>query len=183
LPDYTNWEGGIRAPAWVNGGFLPAQQRGTKLAGASSYIHLCDWFCTFSKLAGGDCTDAAGDAAGLPSPDSLDMWPMISGANATSPRAEWMLSPINPGDVGNRGINDAGYIMGAYKLLLNDVPQASWCGPSYPNNSVVWDTWSTVERCTVNATAPTGARRRGSEVPKKGCLFNIIEDPTEHVGP
>ena len=107
---YTNWEGGIRAPAFVNGGFLPDSQRGTIRAGASSYIHLCDWFCTFAKLAGdpNGCSDPVGDAHGLPSVDSLDMWPLISGTNTTSPRSEWMLSPINPGPVGNRGINDAG---------------------------------------------------------------------------
>ena len=65
---YTNWEGGIRAPGFVNGGFLPLAARGTKRSGATSYIHLADWWCTFAKLAGGDCSDEAGDASGLPAP-------------------------------------------------------------------------------------------------------------------
>ena len=39
---YTNWDGGVRANAFVNGGFLPGHVRGTKLSGPSSYVHLCD---------------------------------------------------------------------------------------------------------------------------------------------
>ena len=51
------------------------------------------------------------------------------------------------------------------KLILNDVGQASWMGPQYPNSSH-WDTYETVTHCTT-AT-------------KVGCLFNIFDDPTEH---
>jgi len=62
---------------------------------------------------------------------------------------------------------DAAYILGPHKLILNAVPQASWQGPMYPNSSV-WETWSTVANCTDETTG------------KLGCLFNIIEDPSEH---
>merc|ERR1711862_1057394 len=43
---------------------------------------------------------------------------------------------------------------------------ASWCGPEYPNATVQWNTWETVEQCTSGN--------------KKGCLFNIWDDPGEH---
>ena len=45
------------------------------------------------------------------------------------------------------------------------IPQASWCGPSYPNNTKAWDTWGTVLECST----PT----------QRGCLFDIFADPTE----
>lgn len=41
---YTNWEGGVRANAFVNGGFLPAAVRGTKLDGEHSYVSIADWY-------------------------------------------------------------------------------------------------------------------------------------------
>ena len=37
---YNNWEGGIRAAAFLAGGFLPADRRGSRL---ESPIHICDW--------------------------------------------------------------------------------------------------------------------------------------------
>ena len=36
----TNFEGGVRVPAFVGGGFLPPAVRGTTLSG---YIHAADW--------------------------------------------------------------------------------------------------------------------------------------------
>ena len=161
---YTNWEGGVRAPGLVNGGFLPAAARGTSVRGL---MHLCDWLATFCALAGCDTSDDGAAAAGLPPMDSRDMWPLISAANSTSPRTEVWLTPLS-GDRGN-GTNgrsaDAALIVGEHKLIVGNISQASYCGPSYPNNSVAWDTWATVEECTTAA--------------KVGCLFNVFDDPSE----
>ena len=84
-------------------------------------LQVCDWYSTFSKLvqnlfplslfellwlqqvhilslflflslstqAGVDPTD---NAEGVPGIDSLDMWPLLSGTNTTSPRNEIPLS-------------------------------------------------------------------------------------------
>ena len=41
---------------------------------------------TFCGLAGVAVHDAAAEEAKLPPVDSLDLWPMLSGANLTSPR-------------------------------------------------------------------------------------------------
>merc|ERR1711924_472384 len=57
-------------------------------------------------------------------------------------------------------------IQGHYKLLVNNVSQASWCGVEYPNSTVRWNTWKTIEQCTSGN--------------KKACLFNIYDDPEEH---
>jgi hypothetical protein len=43
-------------------------------------------YATFAGLAGVSTFDHAAAAAKLPPVDSLDMWPLLSGANATSPR-------------------------------------------------------------------------------------------------
>lgn len=48
-------------------------------------------YATFSALAGVDPTDEKAAAAGLPPIDSLNLWPLISGANTTSPRTEVVL--------------------------------------------------------------------------------------------
>eukprot|EP00039_Didymoeca_costata_P011473 m.161127 g.161127 ORF g.161127 m.161127 type:complete len:214 (+) comp15184_c0_seq10:1188-1829(+) len=160
---YTNWEGGIRAPCLVNGGIIPDHVRGTRLDGVDSYVHLADWYATFCSLAGVDPEDTKAQTYGLPPIDSLNMWPMISGVNMTSPRTEWMLTPLTDPMIPGRAGGDAAYIYGRYKLLLNNVAQASWQGPQYPNASV-WDTWTTFENCTTTE--------------KIGCLFDIIDDPT-----
>jgi arylsulfatase I/J len=159
---YTNWEGGIRAPALVNGGFLPTTAQGRKVEG---YVHIADWYATLCGLAGAKSDDQLAAMSGLPPPDSLDVWPLITGLNATSPRQEWLQTPLK-GDHQAGGPGDPCYFHGPYKLLVNSVYQASWCGPKYPNNSVQWHTYQTVEHCTTRN--------------KKACLFNVMEDPTEH---
>ena len=53
----------------------------------------CRW-ATLSALTGQSVVDPKAVAAGLPPPDSLDMWPMLSGANATSPRATLVLRAL-----------------------------------------------------------------------------------------
>ena len=56
---------------------------------AASRGFLQDWYRTFAKLAGmaeADILDQRAAAAGLPPLDSLDVWALLSGANATSPR-------------------------------------------------------------------------------------------------
>jgi hypothetical protein len=58
--------------------------------------HFCSYM-TFCKLAGlseaACASDPLAEAGGLPPIDSLDLWPMLSGANMTSPRTEVPISP------------------------------------------------------------------------------------------
>lgn len=102
----SDWEGGVRVNAWVSGGFLPPQAVGTKVEGL---MHLADWYATFCHLAGIDTpTDPVAEAAGLPPIDSLNMWPVITGANKTSPRHSLHVSPYT-------------LIQGEYKVELKRV--------------------------------------------------------------
>ena len=93
---------------FVSGGYLPEKMRGQKTDG---YIHIADWYATFCNLAGVDPTDERAAEAKLPPIDSLNMWPMISGQNMTSPRVD---IPATYSTL----------ISGDYKILQGDVAQA-----------------------------------------------------------
>ena len=48
-------------------------------------MHITDWWATLALLTGQGADDPmAAAVGGLPPPDSLDMRPMLSGANASS---------------------------------------------------------------------------------------------------
>merc|ERR1719238_2586608 len=51
----------------------------------SAPVHVADWYATFSGLAGVDATD---DHDGVPSHDSIDQWPLISGSTGKAQRSE-----------------------------------------------------------------------------------------------
>ena len=116
---WTDWQGGVRVNAFVSGGYLPEQMRGKKTEG---YIHIADWYATFCALAGVDPTDERAAKANLPPIDSLNMWPLISGQNSTSPRTDIPISNTT-------------LISGDYKILVGNVDQAGWTGPVYPNTT------------------------------------------------
>jgi arylsulfatase B len=160
----SNWQGGIRVNAFASGGFLPAAVRGTALAQGTNLAHGADWYATFCDLAGVDPFDTRAAAAGLPPVDGVSLWPMLSGANTTSPRTEIPIgsdaSECNY-PLGN-GTTVQGLIRAdGYKLLIGEIGQNIWTGPLYPNKSTSW----------VDTPYKCG---------NPGCLFNIIDDPTEH---
>ena len=144
----TDWQGGIRVNGFVSGGYLPEKMRGQKTDG---YIHIADWYATFCHLAGVDPTDKKAAKANLPPIDSLNMWPMISGENSTSPRVDIPVSNLT-------------LISGDYKILQGNVAQAGWTGPQYPN-----------------LTNPNGGIAVVEHCGDSGCLYNIKDDPEEHV--
>ena len=63
----------------VSGGYLEPGLRGTVSHG---FMHVADWYATLSTLVGVDPSDVY-DGHDV---DSLDMWPLITGQNATNPR-------------------------------------------------------------------------------------------------
>ena len=142
----SDWQGGIRVNAFVSGGFLPEEMRGQKTDG---YVHLADWYGTFCALAGVDPTDERAARANLPPVDSINMWPLISGESATSPRID---VPVSYDTL----------ISGDYKILVGNVGQAGWTGPQYPNTSHLLDGIYVSEDCG-----------------ETGCLYNIKMDPEE----
>ena len=126
----SDWQGGVRVNAFVSGGFLPGKMRGQKTEG---YVHMADWYATFCALAGVDPTDGKAAKAKLPPIDSLNMWPLISGQNSTSPRVDVPISY-------------ATLISGDYKILQGNIGEAGWTGPQYPNTTSTAGL-KTVEHC------------------------------------
>ena len=149
----TWWEGGMRVAAMISGGFLSPSTRGTRLG---AMTHTADWLVTLCLLAGGSSSfcgrDTRGDAAGMPPIDSLDLWPLLSGQNSTSPRTGFAAS-------------EGTIVSGPYKLLIGSVGGASWTGPLFPNAS-------SPSQDLTKYTALCG---------KKGCLYDVENDPTEQI--
>ena len=77
----THWDGGFRVTAFVSGGMLPVAMRGRS---TDALIAIADWYATLCGLAGGtSCTtDESATAEGLPDVDSIDQWPVLSGATS-----------------------------------------------------------------------------------------------------
>jgi arylsulfatase I/J len=153
----SNWQGGVRVNAFVTGGYVPPARRGTSEAGL---IELSDWYTTFCALAGIDAADPVAERAGLFPPDGLNMWPLLSGANATPPREYVFLGASDTDPQSGNTIVQGVIRSDGYKLLLGKVHNNWWTGPVYPNST----------------TYPTGDYNCGAG----GCLFNIFTDPTEH---
>jgi len=126
-------------------------------------------FATFCFLAGVSPDDAKAAAATPPLPpvDSLNQWPLLSGANATSPRREWSLSPFGTDLSRDAHGGDAAYMLWPYKLLVGHVQQSGWCGEVHPNLTKTWDSFKSIEQCNDSSTG------------KIGCLFNVLDDPSE----
>ena len=145
---HSDWQGGVRVNTFASGGYLPDDMRGKKTEG---YIHIADWYATFCALAGVDPTDTQAAKASLPPIDSLNMWPLISGQNSTSPRVDIPISMTT-------------LISGNYKILMGNNGKAGWTGPVYPNNT--------------NPDGGIDAREHCGK--RHGCLYDIINDPGEH---
>lgn len=138
-----------------------------------------DWYATFASLAGVDPTDHRAAAAGLPPIDSLDMWPMLSGANMTSPRTHVPIGSNTGGESGRTSGNTTvgGLIVPPYKIILgmntNDtLDMATWTGPQNPNMTCAH---------TPSCLSPAKMIATCGRTPATGCLYNVYEDPTEHV--
>ena len=89
----SDWEGGVRTPAFLNGGVLPPLRRGMRLSGLA---HISDLYATFCALAGARTLEGAGGKPGCtidngPAPvDAVDLgpWLLRGDPEAASPRQE-----------------------------------------------------------------------------------------------
>lgn len=154
----SNWEGGVRTPALVSGGYLPSIQQGKQLKGL---IHLCDWYATLLSIAG----LSYDDPKGVSPVDGLNMWPWISGIESKSPR-QMIVHEHNL----YTGYPAWGAIrVGDYKMLMGPQNQSTWYGGPENNyfspNVSVPEPETDVVECSF----------------REPCLYNIQQDPTEHV--
>jgi arylsulfatase I/J len=122
---FSSWDGGIRVIGAVGGGFLdPTNAQGGHRRPLGSRLegmtHGTDWYATFAALGGVSSADPRAEAAGLPPPDSLNLWPYLSGAVESSPRTSFQ-------------IDEQCLVTSPYKLLLGRQKSACWSGPHVPN--------------------------------------------------
>ena len=124
-------------------------------------MHITDWWATLSTLVGQSVDDPKAGLAGLPPPDSIDMWPMLTGANATSPRTTLVLRAMPDDDQAAiiRTLTLPGTAVPTRMKLVVGGQGGYWGGVYAPNTTAAVK------------LAPCGA----------GCLFNLDLDPTEHV--
>jgi len=118
-------------------------------------------YATLCGLAGVPVADSIAAKAVPPVPpvDSLDMWPLLSGATSVSPRSEILLEEVA---LLSTAVSP-GIISGAphlWKLLTGSQPGAAWGGPVYPNTS-------SIAVSSVHVDCGTG------------CLFDLTADPHE----
>lgn len=153
----SNWEGGVRVPAVVSGGFLPPTMAGKNLTGL---VHVSDLYATLLTLAGVPVDD--GQWAPV---DGLDMWPYLSGASATSPRTlivhEHSLFGA-PGEASTGALR-----VGDWKLIVGVEGAAGWYGDSSSGHF------------TPPRSGPPQNTSATACSPTTPCLFNIALDPEE----
>lgn len=164
------WEGGVRASAFVSGGFVPTARRGTKLG---ARVHIADWYATFCALAGFTPTDDVAAAAGLPPIDSVDLWPLLTGSNSTAPHEVMPLAVDVDVGQGTKDVYSA-LLMGEWKWVVGlALPQSFHQGPQFPNASIIpygeFNNASYIQKCP--DLGPLGG----------GCLYNLAKDPNESV--
>jgi len=161
----SDFEGGVRVNAFVTGGAVPLEKRGTIM---TDYIHLCDWYATFSAIAGVDATDQKAADAELPPVDGVDQSNLLlrDAASGSGNRTEIHHSV--------RALT-----RGKWKLItggLMDCLFASEWHPCHPNGTrfVPFSAW-------LNGY---GAEAIANDFALKdcgvGCLFDIRGDPNEH---
>jgi hypothetical protein len=151
--------------------------------------HAGDWYRTFAQLAGvleEAIFDERAKAASLPPLDSLDVWPMLSGANATSPRIEIPLSTL-PGLNGGWGglalperdepgsFRDPNYFSGGEGLIVGEWKIVTgWqpIGPFGSGNS------PSCNNKTAMKNDGVGWGKEGGTPPRTGGKWDVYNDAT-----
>jgi len=141
------WEGGLRIEAIVCSPLIPPSRWGTKWSGIS---HTADWYRTIVEgIAGGSA-----DNSGPRTPDSVNLWPAITGANLTSPRIEVIHRVENRyfnhtlGDSAGQALR-----VGEWKLLVD----------YNCNSSQVWQAWPELAAEAVPFGLSGGEREPGTD--------------------
>ena len=150
----NNFEGGIRVPGFVTGGYLPENMRGTK---TEAMISIADWYSTYLHAAGvsdADVTDTVAEEASLPALDSANCLPVILGKQQSC-RDELVFSSTNAVGSDDGDALVGALISGDYKLVVG-VDTDDYVVEYLPLVSMT---------CSRNAS--------------EGCLFDIMSDPYE----
>ena len=130
------WEGGTRVPAFISGGAVPKDVRGSK---SHKLFHVTDWFPTIAHVTG----TAIRSNTDRPL-DGHNIWNALT-SESPSPRDE-ILYNVNPLCTGGQaGVPKAGLRQNNWKLLaycfhVKGIDNATSTGPFLPENvdSMKW---------------------------------------------
>jgi len=162
---YSDWEGGVRATAFVSGGYIPENRRGKIVRHP---IHICDWYATIPALSGIDVKEEESistDDQRVPPVDAVDVWPLIMGEYDKQPGDERSVLDHTPTRM-EIPLSKNALIVGEWKLIWNtkkNVTRSGWTSPDYPNSHTKRHE---IDDQYTNCTT--------------GCLFNLEKDPSEH---
>lgn len=157
---HTLWEGGVRGTSFVHSPLLNKTSRIS-----DRLLHVCDWFPTILKLAGGNLSDV--------DTDGFDVWDTVSN-DEPSPRREILLN-IDPVD------NYGALRSGDYKVITGQVYDGHWSG-WYPPEGEDQEIKSInqLPGASVVSCPPIPVNASSNCQPAKSpCLFHIKNDPCE----
>lgn len=161
----SNFEGGIRVPAFVSGGVVPLHRKNTSFHGIT---HIADWYTTFCSLAHVDPVDKGAAAAGLPAVDGKDLSQAIFLGDVPSP---WSGIPIlissTASDKQINPLPSSVLMLDNFKLIIGTTLCTEWASDLSPN--VTHPNGTCVKNVASINYCPTG------------CLFDVMQDPGEHV--
>eukprot|EP00927_Polykrikos_kofoidii_P005344 TRINITY_DN12113_c0_g1_i6.p1 TRINITY_DN12113_c0_g1~~TRINITY_DN12113_c0_g1_i6.p1 ORF type:complete len:705 (+),score=91.57 TRINITY_DN12113_c0_g1_i6:65-2116(+) len=182
---YNDFEGGVRSNAFVSGGFIPVDRRGSRFDGV---VSIADWYGTLCEIAGVDKFDKRALAAnawlekeGLPvlqDVDSVAQWGFI--LNESNGRSDAL------------HLSDQAVLKWPYKLVVGGHPYARWAGTIFPNCSSVKDVQDDhgptfvgpqVFDKKINIARSSAKQDQllwWQDCGDKGCLYDISKDPSEH---
>jgi len=175
---HTSWEGAMRVNAFVSGGLIPKNLRGTI---NTQRFHVVDWYPTFCGLAGVDSKD---DSSVAPEPidplnPSRDIWgqhayPGIDGLDIW----KYLMTPQK------ESIRQArqGFTL-SREVLLHDkwklvVAQPS---PKLMNANNVNNGWKQLDyKWAPSSDEEFGCNAYNNRTHFRPCLFDLSADPNEH---
>merc|ERR1719242_706927 len=175
----TLWEGGVKATAWVTGGYLHDSRRGKSMG---ALMHISDWFPTLCELAGVDyLADGVQELDGYSQLENV-----LSGeTNKYNPR-EILIHNIQPNGC---DVDVCGAIRWRnYKIIVGKEAdktgaakcQSTWCPMA---NYTMVDTMTIQCSDNGNYAYPDFEPKHNCPYTKNGgypCLFDIESDPCEY---
>ena len=169
---HTYWEGGVRGECFVFSELLPPARRGTQWNGLA---HASDWYTTIILgILGlpGSVLNGTGPVA----VDGVDLWPALT-LGGESPRAEVIVQAALP-SVYN---TTTAIRLGALKLIVGQPGDNRVLAMPPPPKELVpfGRSGGTVESGTDHCTAPGSKSKVAGPACATGCLFDVMQDPSE----
>ena len=155
------YDGALRVNTFVTGGAIPPSMRGKRL---NDYMHAADLYKTILDFAGADAAFMEDERAAkynLPPVEGFSFKDLWTGKTNTGPRDEIFLGPN-------------ALISGSYKLITGPQVHSIATAPIWP----LADSMQPDPIVGINANKTYNATF-GNVDCKKGCLYNILQDPTE----